>query len=41
MNTLVSVKKSNFTLVILKTACHANPGAGIGGSSPRISRNIS
>ena len=26
-NTLISVKRSNCTLVFIKAACHANPGA--------------
>ena len=40
--TLISVKRSNFTLVFFKAACHANPGAvrKQTGSGSHISRQI-
>ena len=38
----MSVKRSNFTLVFFKAACHANPGAerNFAGSSSYISTQI-
>ena len=38
----ISVKRSNFTLIFLEAACHANPGAkkNLAGSSSYISRCI-
>ena len=41
-NMSISVKRSNFTLVFFKAACHANPGAerNFAGSSSYISRHI-
>ena len=41
-NISISVKRSNFTLVIFKAACHANLGAekNVAGSSSDISRLI-
>ena len=41
-NILMSVTKSNFTLVFPKTACHAKPRAerNFAGSSQYISRHI-
>ena len=39
---MISVKKSKFTLVFYKTACHANPGAEkiFEGSSSYIPRHV-
>ena len=41
-NISTSVNKSNFTLMIFNSACHANPGAitKLSGSSSYISRHI-
>ena len=38
----MSVNSSNFTLVFLKTTCHANPGAerNFAGSNSKISKHI-
>ena len=42
LNISISLKRSNFTLVFFKAACHANPGAerSFAGSSSYISRHI-